>query len=136
MPMATFHLQIVTPDAVKFDGQAERVIVRTVTGDMCVLAGHIDYTAPLAIGGAKVVDADGNERKAACNSGFIAVTGGEVSIASTTFEWADEIDRERAEASRAKAEKALNGMKNDQAEFALADARLRRALARLGASSR
>lgn len=48
--MATFHLQIVTPDALKFDGQAERVLVRTITGDVCILANHIDYAAALSVG--------------------------------------------------------------------------------------
>ena len=41
--MATFHLQIVTPDRMVYDGQAERVIVRTLRGDVCILARHIDY---------------------------------------------------------------------------------------------
>ena len=40
--MATFHLQIVTPDRMVYDGQAERVIVRTLRGDVCILARHID----------------------------------------------------------------------------------------------
>ena len=47
--MATFHLQIVTPDRMVYDGQAERVIVRTLRGDVCILARHIDYAAPLGI---------------------------------------------------------------------------------------
>ena len=46
--MSTFHLQIVTPDRMAYDGQAERVILRTVNGDVAILARHIDYAAPLA----------------------------------------------------------------------------------------
>ena len=46
--MATFHLQIVTPDRMVFDGQAERVIVRTAGGDVCILPRHIDRRAPRA----------------------------------------------------------------------------------------
>ena len=34
MSMATFHLQIVTHDRMVYDGQAERVIVRTLRGDV------------------------------------------------------------------------------------------------------
>ena len=60
MSMATFHLQIVTPDRMVFDGQAERIIVRTLRGDVCILARHIDYAAPLGIGEARVTDADGD----------------------------------------------------------------------------
>ena len=71
--MATFHLQIVTPDRMVFDGQAERVIVRTLRGDVCILARHIDYAAPLGIGEARVTDADGVTRVAACSGGMIGV---------------------------------------------------------------
>lgn len=131
-----FHLRILTPDNVKYDGQAERIIVRTVTGDICILANHIDFTAPLAIGKAKLVDDKGETRLAACNSGFISVTDGEVLIASTTFEWADEIDAARAEAAKCSAEARLRDAKRGDIDYAKADASLRRALARLGASGK
>ena len=58
MTMATFHLQIVTPDRLVFDGEARQIILRTVGGDAAILAGHIDYSAPLGIGEAKLTDAD------------------------------------------------------------------------------
>lgn len=96
MSMATFHLQIVTPDRMVYDGQAERVIVRTLRGDVCILARHIDYAAPLGIGEARVTDAEGATRVAACSGGMIGVDGGEVRIMATTFEWADDIDLERS----------------------------------------
>ncbi|MBR6569631.1 MAG: F0F1 ATP synthase subunit epsilon, partial [Clostridia bacterium] len=58
--MATYHLQIVTPDRKMFDGEAEKLSMRTVGGDVCILARHIDYAAPLGTGEARVTDADGN----------------------------------------------------------------------------
>ena len=36
--MEQFSLQIVTPDGVSFSGEAERLIVRTIEGDVCILA--------------------------------------------------------------------------------------------------
>ena len=42
MTMATFHLQIVTPDRLVYDGEARQIILRTVGGDAAILAGHID----------------------------------------------------------------------------------------------
>ena len=54
--MAAYHLQIVTPDRLVYDGQAERLIVRTGDGDMGILPRHIDYAAPLGMGEAKVTD--------------------------------------------------------------------------------
>ena len=47
--MTSFPLKIVTPDGLIFDGNAEMVIVRTITGDMAFLARHINCVAPLGM---------------------------------------------------------------------------------------
>ena len=83
--MKTFHLQIVTPDGQFFDGQAERVIVRTNNGDVAIMAGHANYVAVLGIGAAVVVT-DSERKKAACMGGMLAVTNGEVRVIATAFE--------------------------------------------------
>ena len=104
--MKTFHLQIVTPDGEFFDGQAERVIVRTNNGDVAIMAGHANYVAVLGIGAAVVVT-ESERRKAACMGGMLAVTNGEVRVIATAFEWADQIDKERAKLALEKAEAKL-----------------------------
>lgn len=109
--MTTFHLQIVTPDRVCYDGQAERVMVRTVNGDSCVLANHTDYAAALGIGEAHVGNDKGEIRKAACSGGMISVRANEVRVMATTFEWADEIDVARAERALEAAEKRIQELK-------------------------
>lgn len=129
--MATFHLQIVSPDRVAFDGQAQSVVVRTITGDVCILAHHIDYAAPLSIGQAKVTDENGNVRYAACNSGLLSVAGDEVRIVTTTFEWNDEIDLERAEKAKLTAEERLKELKRQDVKYAITEAKLKRAIARI-----
>ena len=131
MSMATFHLQIVTPDRMVYDGQAERVIVRTLRGDVCILARHIDYAAPLGIGEARVTDADGVTRVAACSGGMIGVDAGEVRVMATTFEWADDIDLERAQRAQKEALERLESLKHEDRDFAIAEAKLKRALARI-----
>ena len=45
--MASFHLRIVTPESLVYEGEAERIIVRTVQGDVAILPRHIDYLAAL-----------------------------------------------------------------------------------------
>ena len=45
--MNTFSLTIVTPDGLLFEGKAEELIVRTTSGDLGILAGHINCVAPL-----------------------------------------------------------------------------------------
>jgi len=128
--MAVFHLQIVTPDRMVFDGQAERIIVRTVGGDVCILARHIDYAAPLGIGAARVTDENGQTRAAACSGGLLSVSGGEVRVIATTFEWADEIDLERAAHAQQAAEEKLRALQKDDVDYAVAEAKLKRALIR------
>ena len=48
--MATFHLKIVTPDRLVFEGEVEQITARVTTGDVGILAGHERYVAPLSIG--------------------------------------------------------------------------------------
>ena len=125
----TFHLQIVTPDGVSFDGQAESLYVRTQTGDIGILPNHIDYAAALGMGQARVT-VDGETRTAACIGGLVSVSGGNVELVATTFEWSDEIDLERAKSAEERARKAIEDNKLTEEELRLADARLKRALVR------
>ncbi|MDO4484552.1 MAG: ATP synthase F1 subunit epsilon [Clostridia bacterium] len=134
--MANFHLQIVTPDAIMYDGQAESLICRTVNGDVCILAGHIDYAAALGYGEAKVKDDKGNERTAACIHGLLSVSGGNVRVMATTFEWSDEIDVARAQRAGEAAEARLKQLKTDDKDYKLAEAKLKRALVRIRAGQR
>ncbi len=129
--MATYHLQIVTPDRMVYDGEAEKIILRTVNGDVCILPHHIDYAVPLAIGEARVTDAQGNTRLAACNNGMLSVHGKEVRVVAVTFEWADDIDLERARRAEESAKEMLDKLQREDAEFNVAEARLKRALTRI-----
>lgn len=129
--MATFQLEIVTPDRMVYEGDAERIVIRTVAGDVCILAKHIDYTAPIGIGECHVVDAEGKTRTAAVSGGILTVYGGKVMVMATTFEWADEIDLQRAERARQEAEEKLSSLKREDREFAVASVKLKRAIARI-----
>jgi len=130
----SFPLKIVTPDGLQFDGQAEQLTVRTTTGDMGILAGHINCVAPLGMGRAVIVT-DGQRRYAACIGGMLTVVDNHVTIVATTFEWAEQIDSARAEASQARAEKVLQSKDASNTEIQLAQARLHRALVRKSVAS-
>ena len=127
--MTPVPLKIVTPDGVRFDGQAEELIVRTTTGDMGILAGHINCVAPLGMGRATVI-VDGVKRYAACIGGMVSVVDGAVSLVPTTFEWSDSIDVARAERSLERAQAVLDNKASADADLVMAKARLRRALIR------
>ena len=132
--MTPFHLKIVTPDGLVFDGSAEELIVRTVGGDVAILARHINCVAPLGMGRATVV-IDGQRRHAACIGGMLSVVDGAVNLVPTTFEWAESIDAARAAASQQRAEGILNKQDASDTEIRLAKARLNRALVRQSVAS-
>lgn len=132
--MTSFPLKIVTPDGLIYDGQAEELVVRTTSGDIGILAGHINCVAPLGMGRATVV-IDGKRRYAACIGGMVSVVGGKVTLVPTTFEWAESIDAARAEASQKRAETILKQKDASGTEIKLAQARLHRALVRKSVAS-
>ena len=132
--MTSFPLKIVTPDGLEFEGQAEEVVVRTTTGDLGILAGHINCVAPLGMGRATIITG-GRKRYAACIGGLISVNGGCVNLVPTTFEWAEDIDAARAEASFQRAQNVLQDKAASQTDIRLAQARLHRALVRKSVAS-
>ena len=132
--MSSFPLKIVTPDGLIFDGEAEKLIVRTTSGDVAILARHINYVAPLGMGRA-VVEFGGQRRMAACIGGMLSVVDGEVTLVPTTFEWSDKIDLARAEAAYERADKVLKDSNASDTDIQLAQARLHRALVRKSVAS-
>ena len=126
----TFHLQVVTPDGLAFEGEAEKLSVRTQEGIIGILPRHIDYVAPLGMGEAVITEPEGKVRRAACIGGMVAVQSGEVRLVATTFEWAEKIDLERAKEAeeRARALMAKDGI--SERDLKLAEAKLHRALVR------
>ena len=127
--MTPFSLKIVTPDGLLYDGMAEELIVRANTGDMGILAGHINCVASLGMGRATVV-IDGKKRYGARIGGMVSVVNGVVTLVPTTFEWAEDIDVARAQKAEKRAEKILKDKDSSDTDIRIAQARLRRALVR------
>ena len=127
--MTAFRLKIVTPDGIQYDGNAEELVVRTTTGDVGILAGHINFVAPLGMGEAMIL-MDGKKRRAACIGGMVSVVNETVTLLPTTFEWADEIDVARAERALERA-KAKKESKTEAKDIALAELKFKRALNRI-----
>lgn len=127
--MTSFQLKIVTPDGLEFEGMAEEVIVRTTSGDIGILAGHINCVAPLGMGRATFI-IDGQKRYAACIGGLLSVSNGSVTLVPTTFEWADDIDAERAGRAEQRAKDVLADKAASDTDLRVAEAKLKRALVR------
>ena len=132
--MSSFPLRIVTPDGSLFDGQAEALRLRTSEGYVSLRAGHADYIAALDVGMVSLTR-DGVTRNAACGGGFVSVEKGAVRLVATTFEYADDIDVERAELAKARAEERLAQARVDR-DITLAKAKLSRALNRISVAQK
>ena len=53
--MATFHLKVLTVDKQFFDGEVDRIVVRTSQGDVGILPNHVQYVAALGVGGLTIL---------------------------------------------------------------------------------
>ena len=129
--MSTFPLQIGTPDGLLFEGDVIRVVCRSITGDLAILAGHCNFCTALGMGEAHVVMEDGTRRDAACIGGMLSVMDGKCSLLATTWEWAEDIDIKRAELARTRAEEKLYRTGLTDQDYKMAIAKLQRALVRL-----
>ena len=129
--MSTFHLKISTPDGMIFEGDVERLRVRMIDGDICLLAHHADYVSAVGAGEAALTFEDGQQRTAACIGGMLAMIKNEAHLIATTFEWADQIDLDRAKRAKERAQERLKAAKEDRRETMLAQAKLQRALVRI-----
>lgn len=132
--MSTFSLQIITPEKIFFEGEVQRVIVRTTEGDVGILAKHEKYVAALPSGPVKITMPDGTERLAALSGGAVKVSPAQTAILANAVEWAEDIDVDWAKRSEQDALRRKENSK-DQQELQYAEMKLKRALNRLRVSS-
>ncbi|MCH5201012.1 MAG: ATP synthase F1 subunit epsilon [Oscillospiraceae bacterium] len=128
--MTPFKLQILTPDKLFFDGETDNVIVRTTVGDKGILARHEEYVAALPIGKLKV-RINGNFRTAAVSEGTVKVSKEKTVILVQSCEWADEIDLDRANAAKQRAEERMKALQKEDKEYLIAEYKLKRAINRI-----
>ena len=130
----TFHLKIVTVDGLAYEGDVQRLMFRSTHGDLAILARHINYCTAVGMGTAHVIMEDGSERTAACIGGMCSMMDNECHLLPTTWEWSEDIDVERAEAAKARAESKLREEKLSEEARLLTEAKRSRALGRIGSA--
>ena len=129
-----FKVEIITPDRIFYEGEAEFLEFTTAAGDIGVYAKHIPMTTVLAPGAVIIHNGD-EETVAAVHSGFAEILGDKVTLLAEIAEWPEEIDVTRAEAARSRAEERIANKTADidikRAEFAL-----RKALTRIDVAAK
>jgi len=123
-------LQIVTPDRLVVREQVDEVQIPGAQGYFGVLPGHTPMLAALAVGEMWYRKGSAME-KIALGGGFAEVTPDRVVVMADTAERADEIDVERAQRARDRAEARLKELSLDDETYAKAYAELQRALVRM-----
>ena len=129
--MKTFPLRIGTPDGLLFEGNVERIVCRSITGELAILAGHSNFCTALGMGEAHGVTENGSIKRAAGIGGMLSMMNGVCRLLATTWEWEEDIDQERAEKAKKRAEENLAKTGLTDKEYKLAEAKLHRALVRL-----
>jgi F-type H+-transporting ATPase subunit epsilon len=127
--MAPIRLEVVTPERMVLEEDAEIVVARGADGDIGILHGHEPLITPLATGELMYRTA-GEDRHLVISGGFLEVRPDKVVVLADVAERSEEIDRDRAERARQQAEAALNENRGTQLE-AEAAASLQKALLRL-----
>lgn len=129
MAEKTFHLQIISPTRVFFDEAVDMVEMKTTEGEIGVLAGHIPLTTILEPGVLRIKN-DGNVREAALHDGFVQIRKDKVTVLAESCEWPDEIDANRAQKAKERAERRLtSGSK--EVDMVRAELALKKALIRI-----
>ena len=130
-----FKLGIISPDRTFYEGEVIMVEVRTTEGEIGVLKNHIPLTAVLAPGVAKIKESDTVTKIAALHGGFIEILQDSMTILAEVVEWPDEIDLNRAEEARIRAERRLSE-KTSGTNMARASLALQRSTARIEAAKK
>ena len=130
----TFQLDIVTPGGLVFSEPIEHLRAPGQDGSFGVLVGHTPFMTSLAIGEVAVTQG-GKVRPLATSGGFIEVNPDRTVILAQTAEFAEDIDIERAETARGRAEQRLSEKLADT-DFDRAQASLMRAVNRIRIAGR
>lgn len=128
-------LEVVTPDKLLLSKEVEVVVATSVEGEFGVLYGHVPFLANLAVGELRF--RTGNEVEyAAVAGGFAEVTGKKITILAEAAELARDIDVDRAQRARERAEARLAKAQAEDLDYARTEAALQRAMLRLRVASR
>lgn len=126
----TFRLKIISPDRTFYEGDVTMVEFTSSEGEMGVYADHIPLTTVLVPGIMTIHEQDG-VKKAALHAGFVEILQDKVTILAEVAEWPDEIDINRANEARIRAERRLSGTGEGNINMMRAELALKRSLTRI-----
>ena len=127
----TISLDIVTPNgSVFFEEDCELIVLQSKQGELGILGGHIPTVAALKIGSLRA-KINGQFEYFAVTEGFAEINPSKVTVLVQAGEFAEDIDTERAEAARQRAEELLQRSQDEKIDRYRAELALRRAINRI-----
>ncbi len=125
------ELEVITPSKAAFNGKVISVTVPGTKGNFQILENHAPILSSLDIGVIKIVDDSNKKMYFATSGGTVEVLNNKITILAETFENKDEIDVNRAEAAKKRAEERLSKRKQENIDTLRAELALKRAINRL-----
>ena len=126
-----FKVQVITPLGDNKTIETNILNVRTSNGDIGILANHMPIVAMLQISMMSTIESDGRHRYALAG-GVLYFANNVATILTDAIERSDEIDIERAQRAKDRAEKAI---KDPNSDMKKAEVSLKRALNRIDVAS-
>lgn len=125
----SFELEIITPERSFYKNMVTMVEFNTTEGQIGVYKNHIPMTVIIKPGVLTITEEEG-KKQAALHAGFATILQEKVTILAEVIEWPDEIDLERAESARTRAEERLRAG-DATTDIVRAETALLRAMARI-----
>lgn len=132
--MNTILLEIVTPERKVYSQEANMVVVKGAEGELGILPNHIPFVTTLRIAPVRVKKGN-DEDVIAVHGGIMEVRKDKIVILADSAELPEDIDTERARASKERAERRLRA-RQDSIDTKRAELALQRAINRLEVHSR
>ena len=125
-----FTLKVITPDRVFYEDDAVTMVeFNTTEGEIGIYKRHVPTTVIIKPG-ILVITKDEEVKEAALHAGFAEILEDQVTILAEIIEWPEEIDEERAQAAKERAQERLHS-KASGTDVARAETALLRAMARI-----
>lgn len=128
----TIKLEVVTPERIVFNDEAESIVVPGSEGYLGIMANHAPIITSLKIGVVQIIKGN-QETKLALSGGFLEVNNNKATILADTAERDEEIDVQRAKGAKERAEQRILEKQADT-DIRRAEVALQRAMARLKAT--
>ncbi|MGL4953365.1 MAG: ATP synthase F1 subunit epsilon [Culicoidibacterales bacterium] len=103
----SFHLKVVAIDRLLFEGEIDKMLVTTTDGQLTILPNHIPLISILKIA-PLMIEQDGEKKYLAISGGYMSIQRHETLIVADIAEWAHEINIERVEAAKVRAQHELD----------------------------